>query len=143
MNMLTELCQELKNYFVRDIRTGTYKIEGGSIVADFLIDGQYFRIVGSLLNDGVYQYPTMELTDETFEGAIWSMAVPPAVIDLASAIDSWNQANASTINSPYTSESFGGYSYTKASGSSGGGSGAYTWRDQFRDNLNRWRKIHV
>lgn len=142
---MTELCQELKNYFVRsdeDIHHGQYSISGGSISpADFLIDGQYFRIVGSVLNDGVYEYPTDALIDETFTGAIWAMAIPPDVIALASEIDSWINDNANVLNSPYTSESFGGYSYTKASASYGAGS--YSWQNHFASRLNKWRKIHV
>ena len=85
--MLTELCAELKNYFLRDreadIHYGEYEISGGSIDLPFLLDGQYFRIVGSVLNDGVYQYPVGGLADEEFTGAVWAMAVPPAVVALA------------------------------------------------------------
>lgn len=143
--MLTELCAELKNYFLRDqskdIHSGTYEIIGGSIELPFLLDGQYFRIVGSVLNDGVYCYPAGGLADETFEGAIWAMAVPPAVVDLAYEIDNWEKDNAETLSSPYTSESFGGYSYSKASGANG--SGAYSWRDQFAGRLAKWRRLSV
>lgn len=143
--MLTELCAELKNYFLRDqsqdIHSGTFEISEGSIELPFLIDGQYFRIVGSILNDGVYCYPAYDLADETFTGAIWSMAVPPAVVSLADEIEDWTSANAETLNSPYTSESFGGYSYSKASGTNG--SGAYSWRDQFASRLSKWRRLSV
>lgn len=145
--MLTELCAELKNYFLRnreaDIHYGEYTISGGSIDLPFLLNGQYFRIVGSLLNDGVYQYPADGLTDEEFTGAVWAMAVPPAVVALAADIEAWNTANAEALASPYTSESFGGYSYTKASGSSNNGSGGYTWRDQFASRLAKWRRLSV
>ena len=138
--MLTELCAELKNYFLRDqskdIHSGTYEIIGGSIELPFLLDGQYFRIVGSVLNDGVYRYPVYDLADETFTGAIWAMAVPPAVVALADEIEEWTSVNAETLNSPYTSESFGGYSYSKASGT-------YSWRDQFASRLSKWRRLSV
>lgn len=143
--MLSELCAELRNYFLihkeSDIHSGTYVIENGGIdLDDILIEGQYFRIVGSVLNDGVYQYPTNELYDETFKGAIWAMAVPPAVIALASEIESWQNENANVLNTPYQSESFGGYSYSKGGGADGG---AYTWKDQFSSRLNKWRRINV
>lgn len=145
--MLTELCAELKNYFLRDrdadIHYGEYTISGGSIDLPFLLDGQYFRIVGSVLNDGVYQYPAVGLIDEDFTGAVWAMAVPPSVIALAADIEAWNEKNAETLSSPYTSESFGGYSYTKASGNAAGGSGGYTWRDQFAGRLSKWRRLSV
>lgn len=145
--MLTELCAELKNYFLRnrneDIHYGSYTISGGSIVLPFLIDGQYFRIVGSALNDGVYQYPVSNLADEEFSGAVWAMAVPPVVIALAADIEAWNAKNAEALASPYTSESFGGYSYTKASGTSSNGGGGYTWKDQFASRLAKWRRLSV
>jgi hypothetical protein len=144
--MLTELCAELKNYFLRDreadIHYGEYTISGGSIDLPFLIAGQYFRIVGSVLNDGVYQYPADGLADEVFTGAVWAMAVPPAVVALAADIEAWNEKNAETLASPYTSESFGGYSYTKASGNSASG-GAYSWKDQFASRLAKYRRLSV
>lgn len=144
--MLTELCAELRNYFLRDreadIHYGEYTISGGSIDLPFLLDGQYFRIVGSVLNDGVYQYPANGLADETFTGAVWAMAVPPTVIALAAEIEAWTTNNADALANPYTSESFGGYSYTKASGNSASG-GAYSWKDQFASSLSKWRRLSV
>lgn len=142
--MLTELCAELKNYFLRnqskDIHNGLFTISGGSIDLPFLLDGQYFRIVGSVMNDGVYQYPVSELADETFSGAIWAMAVPPAVIALAAEIDEWNEANAKALASPYQSENFEVYGRTMKSGRDGN---AYTWRDHFDGRLRKFRRFHV
>lgn len=145
--MLTELCAELKNYFLRDqaadIHYGEYTISGGGIVLPFLLDGQYFRIVGSVLNDGVYQYPAVGLSDETFTGAVWAMAVPPAVVALAADIEEWNEKNADIIASPFMSESFGGYSYTKGSVYGESGSSAMTWKKQFASRLSKWRRLSV
>lgn len=144
--MLTELCAELNNYFLThhdaDIYLGEYTIEGGTITLtdDIVIDGQYFRIVGSRLNDGVYQYPATGLADEKFDGAIWAMSVPPTFIALAEEIAGWVDANATALAGPYASESFGGYSYTKASTKNGGG-GAYGWQDQFATRLNPYRRL--
>ena len=84
--MLTEICAELRNYFEvpNGRHLGKFEISGGSIAPlDFLQDGQYFRIIGSVFNDGVHQYPASDLTDEVFNGAVWAMAVPPAIIALA------------------------------------------------------------
>ena len=135
---LTNLCAELRNYFETKKRFGTFTISGGSISpSDFLQDGQYFRIVGSVFNDGVYRYPAHDLADETFKGAVWAMAVPPAVIELLQKIQEFEAAEA---NSPmaYTSESFGGYTYTKATDENGLPVG---WRSVFRSELKRWRKL--
>lgn len=144
--MLTELCQELKNWFDCDRYFGEFKIDGGSIdLGDKLQNGQYFRIIGSVFNDGVYQYPVTGLTDETFDGAVWAMAIPPVVIALASDIKDWMDKYGgadSALMSPYNSESFGGYSYSKSGGGSGDGSSlSGTWQGAFASRMNRWRKI--
>lgn len=131
----TEFFADLKNYFVKDRVEGEFKIVNGSIDIP-AVTGQYFRIMGSVLNDGVYEYPAA-LTDETFDGVIWLMAVPAVVKDLIEKINQWETDNAAVINSPYNSESFGGYSYSKAVGADG----ALNWRLQFGSQLNKWRKI--
>ena len=146
--MLSELCGEIRNYFLRDrendIHSGTYTISGGSISLPFLIEGQYFRIQGSVLNDGVYKYPVEDLADETFDGNIWAMAVPKDVIALSDEIDAWVEKYGDAINSPYQSENFAGsYSYTKASKSGSDSSGGWTWQDQFRTKLNRYRRLSL
>ena len=147
--MLTELCQELRNWFERKKFFGTFTIEDGQIeVPDgSLQNGQYFRIIGSVFNDGVHKYePESEnaeqLVDEVFGGAIWSMAVPPSVVDLSERISEWVTKYGDSVSSPYSSESFGGYSYQKASSGQGNaGSSSPTWQSTFASELNRWRKI--
>ena len=138
--MLTEICAEIRNYFEvpNGRHFGTFTISGGSIAPlDFLQEGQYFRIVGSVFNDGVYKYPAASLTDEVFEGAVWAMAVPPTLIALAAEIKAYNDSDAGKP-SPYTSESFGGYSYTKATDANGAPIG---WQKAFASRLNKWRKL--
>ena len=141
--MLTELCAELRNYFEvpNGRHFGKFEISGGSIAPlDFLQEGQHFRIVGSVFNDGVYQYPATSLTDEVFEGAVWAMAVPPKLIALSDEIKDWNEKYGELVNSPYASESFGGYQYSKAFGAESSG-GVVKWETVFRKQLNRYRKI--
>ena len=137
---LTEICAELRNWFVvpNGVHIQTYTISGGSIAPlDFLQEGQYFRIIGSVFNDGVHQYPASDLTDEVFHGAVWAMAVPPAVIDIATEIEEYNKSDAGKV-SPFTSESFGGYAYTKATDASRAPIGR---KKAFASRLNRWRKL--
>ena len=145
--MLTELCGEVRNYFLRngeaDIHKGTFTISYGEMQPlPFLQENQYYRIVGSVFNDGVWQYPNEPLTDEVFTGAVWAMAVPPSVIALSAEIEGWLADYGAVLNSPYTSESFAGYSYSKASSMSGDASGI-TWQGQFRNRLNKYRRISV
>lgn len=142
--MLTELCQELRNWFDRERHSGTFTITGGNITADFLQVGQYYRICGSIFNDGVHQYPVDVLRDETFDGSVWALAIPDPVLKLAEDIDEWREkyeAADSAALSPFQSESFGGYSYSKGSGSSGGAIGGVSWKNAFASRLNMWRKL--
>lgn len=141
--MLTELCRECRNWFTADSdkHTGDFTISDGGITPfDFVLNGQYFRIMGSHFNDGVYQNVPEEvakLTAETFTGQIWAMRIPPAFIDLSGKIEEYIAKNEKEI-SPYTSESFGGYSYTKAVNDK---NVPLSWQEVFNSKLKVWRKI--
>lgn len=132
-------CAEVNNYFDHDRQFGLFTVEDGTLTVKGAQEGQYIRIVGSVFNDGVYQYPVTGLTDETFDGAVWLLAIPGDVISFVDEVTAWETANADAINSPFQSESFGGYSYSKGSASNGGDSAA--WQNHFASRLNRWRKI--
>lgn len=155
---LTEICAYCRNYFApkskRDNEAykhkGTFTISGNTISPlDFLKEGQFFRIYGSDLNDGVYCNTVEELSElsnETFDGEIWEMSVPRAFISLCEDISAWREVNEKTNSqnmSPFTSESFGGYSYTKSGGSSDGGAAGVTWQSQFGKRLNAWKRIYI
>lgn len=139
--MLEQVLRHLNNWFLVEIHEGTFTVENGSITLPFLLPNQYFRIVGSVFNDGLHQYPAVDLTDETFTGSVWALAVPKAVIDLSVEIEAWQEKNGEAVASPYQSESFGGYSYTKASGGKADTSVVTCWQDAFRGRLNNWRKL--
>jgi len=150
--MLSELCLYLHNWFNfnQPQYFGMFKIEDGVLISmndgDMgIVENQYYRIIGSMFNDGVYKHGSEQLTDESFDGAVWLMAVPKDVIALNAEIDAW-QAQYGAIDSanmsPYQSESFGGYSYSKSSGGSSSGlSSVPTWQSVFADRLARYRKI--
>lgn len=132
--MIDAICASLRNYFVVEIVDGEYTVTDREITLPFLAAGQFFRVVGSVFCDGVYRYGDALPADETFDGAIWAMAIPPTLEEIAAEIEEWKQKNAEVINSPYQSESFGGYSYTK-------GSDSASWQGVFAKRLNRWRKL--
>lgn len=139
--MLEQVLMHLKNWFLvpGGIHEGIYTIEDGGIALPFLENGQYFRICGSVFNDGLHQYPAGDLKTETFDGTVWALAVPQAVIELASEIEAWQKKNGEAASGIYQSESFGGYSYSKATDSASGG--ALTWQSAFRSRLSAWRKL--
>lgn len=146
--MLTEICAEIKNYFTyqSDKHFGDFAIAGGQIVPSLTIPTDYIRIVGSHLNDGVHKRGQngFELVDEgTFHGAIWIMSPPKAFLDLANEIVAWQEKNGGTDSpamSPFQSESFGGYSYSKGAVGSVSGN---TWQGAFSTRLNIYRRIRV
>ena len=141
--MLFEVMLYCRNFFPvpGGCKSGNYTISDGCISLDFLQEGQYFLVEGSVFNDGVYQYPSYAMFDETFEGTITPLAVPKAFLSLVKEIEAWNGKYGKTENlSPYISESFGGYSYSKATSSQGNAANA-TWQDTFKTRLKIWRCI--
>lgn len=137
--MLTEICAEIRNYFPTEKRCGEFTISGGSIAPlGFLQDGQYYRIVGSVFNDGVHQFPADVLIDEEFTGEVWAMAVPPSVIALANTIKAYEEKGGE--QSGFTSESFAGYSYTRATDENGAPA---SWQKVFASKLNKFRRVNV
>lgn len=138
--MLEQVLRHLNNWFLVEIHEGTFTVENGSITLPFLQTNQYFRVCGSVFNDGLHQYPAADMTDETFAGTVWALAVPKAVVTLSEDIAAWQEKNGEAAASPYQSESFGGYSYTKRSAGSDSGT-LNGWQDAFRGRLNDWRKL--
>lgn len=137
--MLEDICGHLNNWFTEpeDIHAGTFTVKNGELVLPYLSSGQHFRIVDSVFNDGVYQYGICRLCEETFNGAVWAMKVPPALFDLAEEIAAWQEKYGEAASAPYQSETIGVYSYTKESGDKG----VMNWQSVFRKRLNRWRKL--
>ena len=121
---------------MQNARVGDFEITGGAIELSNVKDGQYYRIVGSALNDGIYRYPSYDLIDETFFGAVYPMCVPVSLLKLTEEIEAWQSANADKLASPYTSESFAGYTYSKATNADGT---AYSWQTAFAARLKPWR----
>ena len=136
--MLEQVLKHLNNWFLvpDGIHTGEFTVQDGGITLPFLQTGQYFRVVGSVFNDGLHQYPATDLTDETFDGAVWALAIPKALLSTVEEITAWQAKNGDS--GPYTSESFGGYSYSKATNSKGVAVG---WQDVFSTQLAPWKKM--
>lgn len=147
MSRIEDVCRELNNWFDMRRIFGDFEITKSGISNELnLQEGQFYRIIGSVFNDGVYQIGDAHVfTPEIFTGAVWAMAVPPAVIALCGEIDAYEEKYADIEKSPFQSESFGGYSYTKASGGStdGSDSNGADWKSVFRSKLSKWRKVRA
>ncbi len=134
--MLDEVLMYLHNWFVVGIYAGDYSIKDGGISLPFLAEGQYFRICGSVFNDGLHLYPATDLQDEEFTGTVWALYIPEHVTKLAEEIGAWQRKHGDV--GPYSSESFGGYSYSVATSASGG---VLSWQDAFKARLAPYRKL--
>ena len=144
--MLTEFFQYLKNWFYGNEPRfdGDFTIENGQLnIAEDIKPGQYYRIFGSTLNDGVYLHDNKEnLLSETFTGTVRLMAVPGDVSSIIGEIGEWNKKYGvdSEAMSPFMRESFAGYSYSKGSSGASGTSGT-SWQSVFGSRLSLWKKV--
>ena len=153
--MLNEICEHLHNFF--DQKDGCYidRTAGEFTISDEVISplssslavGQYVRIVGSIFNNGVYVLTETEpdegepeiilsgTVNETFTGAIFGLAIPRDLVTLDTEITAYVTANPAT---GYVSESFGGWSGSRATGANGA---PISWKSAYAGRLNRWRKL--
>ena len=135
--MLEAVLTHLHNWFPakNGKHAGAFVIASGALSPDIgLMPGQYYRIRGSTFNDGLHYVGESALTDEAFEGEVWALAIPRAVQELAGEVAAWVEKNPETDK---VSESFGGYSYSRAQNDSGGVGG---WQAAFSGRLNAWRR---
>lgn len=151
---ITEYCTYCRNYFAPKSKkkdgsykhSGTFTISGQTISPlDFLKAGQYFRIVGSDLNEGVYCNTAEDLTrlqDEEFSGEIWEMAVPRAFLALCQEIENFNAKvdEMALVDKGYASESFGGYSYTLSSQAP---ASMLEWQARIKRRISSWQRIYI
>lgn len=151
---ITEICMDIHNFFPpmnqradkSYIHSGNFTISGGSIVpSDFIKPNQYFRIVGSDMNEAVWQNnpkSLKDLIDEEFNGSIWLMAVPRSFLDLCEDIQKFNAKvdEMALVEKGYASESFGGYSYSLSASAP---AAMIEWEKRINRKLNMYRKINV
>ena len=134
--LIEQILDFIHNHFVQSSTEGEFSIIDGVLQTTDLQPRQFFWINGSTFSNGVHQYGTTDRikyggfnVTETFHGTLSALAIPADLLDLAGEIQSYIDTNGGSMNSPFTSESFGGYSYTKGQGK-GSASGA-DWRTVF------------
>lgn len=149
--MLEQVLYHLHNWFEHgSINACDCEIAGGALPASIessMPDGAWYRIQGSLMNDGLHRNPAEDLLDETFSGTVTICAVPRALLAVVEEISDYvsdtRESDREARKGRYKSESFGGYTYqlkddSRAGGSNGGLTG---WQAAFASDLNPWRKI--
>lgn len=132
--------QECRNFFETGYQEREYSIADGAITPNGLLAaGQYIAITGSLMNNGVYRVGdgiTLEgAVNEEFFGRVWFLCPPKAFVELCAEIAKFD------AKSPVTalkSETFGGYSYTLATGQNGAVLG---WKEAFAGRLTPYRRM--
>lgn len=139
------MCGLLRNYFTdkEHIFHGTYTISDGIISINFVKKSQYFRISGSAFNDGVYcNIPDdlKRLRDEIFTGSIWVMAVPEDFVRLCDEAERFKAkiAEISGNFEGYTSESWGGYTYTLPTSAP---AFIQEWQYHIKQGMNMYRRL--
>jgi hypothetical protein len=135
--VIDAVMKHINNYFVVDSHDVELNVVNGSADLPFLQEGQYYLIAGSVFNNGVHVYGNGGLTEETpVSVTVYSLAPPKAFLDVVDEITAYQEKNQDVTG--YTSESFGGYSYSKGTGTNGAPIG---WKEVFSSKLNDWRKL--
>lgn len=144
MTVAAEVLGSINNFFELEPARGEFEVSCGTLSAvrgqlPALADGQYYLVRGSALNDGLHVEGSFDLEDEgPWVGEVVPCAVPAGLRDLIREVAVWREARKGE-DGPYQSESFDGYSYSRATDPVTGG--AADWRTAFRSRLNRWRRL--
>lgn len=145
--MLTEICAYLHNYFDYERHIGDIVVDSNTITCNgeeiVLEEGQHFALFRDRNPLGVFKQGD-ELKDRTFYGAVWLMDVPDAILSADEWAATWLAKNGGAdadTNSAYSSESFGGYSYSKSNNSSGKAGSSIFDNAQFAKMLSPYRKL--
>ena len=143
--MISEIMNSINNYFINrtQIEKGDFVIEDGIInVKGRYVTGQYIRIVGSILNDGVYLLSDELITltgakNEVFRGIVCGLVVPQGFVKLAEDIEKFEKST-DVKKRALSSVSIGSYSESRATGKDGA---PLAWQDVFRKELNKYRRM--
>lgn len=138
---LFELLMHLRNFFPGlKWRFDGEEITEKRLSLPGLENGDFYLIEGSRRNNGIHVYGNQDLRNECFTGVVTEICVPKELLNLLDEINQWQEKNGEAVASPYQSESFGGYSYTKANTTSGSGE-SMSWKTAFGPRLRAWRKL--
>lgn len=141
---MDKILRYLNNYFFRFKEVGEFEIVDNKLTGTKgqYLEGQYLLVEGSYLNDGVLEVLSVgeneiglkKACSEKFKGVVYSLAIPNSLKELAKEIEEWEEDNKKT---DIISESFEGYSYTKANVNGR----VATWKDVFKEELKQYRSV--
>ena len=142
MPSINDVLFEINNYFDVSHEEQEYEITTTKIIGTLEEDyvaGQYVRILGSLLNDGVYKITTVDTGELTLDATLiaentgreiclYGLAIPPALSTLITEITT------NGTNEGIQSESVSRYSVSF-------GDGGKAWTNLYKKALNNYRKM--
>ena len=144
-DMTGAVMAQVRNYFEGDPIEGQISVtaEGMIMLPDDLPMCLYVAICGSAMHDGVWRVSggyifdgeaTPELPAECFVGTVWPLYPPQAFLRICKDVAAFE---AERGLSPVVSESFGGYSYSLATGQNG----PMTWQERFSQKLRPYCRM--
>jgi hypothetical protein len=138
---LYDIMLEVNNFFVKEYECVESELTVTKVLADFsntYIVGQYIRIKGSTMNDGVYKVTSVANGELMLQATlqpepssnitIYSLAVPASFISLA------NEIIAKGRDESIASESVSRYSVSY-------GNQGSNWTQVYKKSLDKWRKM--
>lgn len=132
---LYEVLREIRNFFSGFCWTCQDEpIQAGDLSLDRLEAGDYYLVEDSGRNDGLHIQGAGELTGDRLTGYVTLCLIPNEVLALHREIVEWQEKNADAVVGLYSSETFGGYTYTRRAGENG-------WQTVFANRLNAWRQV--
>lgn len=141
--MLYEVLQYINDYRIDDYCDLVEIETDGLLVSDVskFIANQYILIMGSKLNDGVYQITSIvgnklmvsDLLAEVPSCYVYGLAIPRQLLSLVSEIEAYNLKS-----SGVASESLGDYSVNY-----GNENGDVSWIVAYRKRLAPFRKVYL
>lgn len=141
---MNDILDYINNYFAVTKEKATFNINNNSIIVkEKYLKGQYIKLEGSILNDGIYKVESVGvntigitgLIDEEFEGFIYGLAIPKNIINIANKYEIQKEE---ASNSILESESFDNYSYSIAKDTDGQ---VYNTLDSFKKDLRKYRQM--
>jgi len=144
IDTMQQVMDACNNHFVQYFLEGNIEIENGALIDVDVHCCAYVYITGSAQHNGLYRVEQRDdnavlidddAPDETFSGCVYLLAPPRGFINLCADVAAWVEKNPV---GGLQSESFGAYSYSRASGAHG----AVTWQEQHAERLRVYRRMY-
>lgn len=130
---IAAVMRHVRNYFERGFIEGEFTVSGGVLTP--APRSPYVAIEGSVWHGGVFRVDQLrENPEETFTGRVWALHPPDDFVQLCEEIAAYDEKNPAGA---LQSESFGEYSYTRASGQNG----VIDWQTAFAQRLWPYRRM--